>query len=105
MPFTLRALSEGAEGEAKQELSDGRLRLGLVECLNHGLLHPYPVLHEKQGDLVAQVRVCVCACVCVPVCVRACVCVPVCVCGSLCGGVLLCALMWRVHMAAQKLCR
>jgi hypothetical protein len=32
------------------------MRLGLVECLNHGLLHPYPVLHEKQGDLVAQVR-------------------------------------------------
>jgi hypothetical protein len=55
MPFTLRALAEGAEGEAKQELSAGQLRLGLVECLNHGLLQPYPVLHEKQGDLVAQV--------------------------------------------------
>lgn len=56
MPFTLRGLSEGAEGDAKQELSQGQMRLGLVECLNHGLLHPYPVLHEKQGDLVAQVR-------------------------------------------------
>lgn len=56
MPFTLRALSEGAEGDAKQELSQGQLRLGLVECLNHQLLHTYPVLHEKQGDLVAQVR-------------------------------------------------
>lgn len=55
MPFTLRALAEGAEGEAKQELSAGQLRLGLVECLNHGLLQPYPVLHEKAGDLVAQV--------------------------------------------------
>jgi hypothetical protein len=55
MPFTLRALAEGAEGDAKQELSQGQLRLGLVECLNHGLLHPYPVLHEKGGDLVAQV--------------------------------------------------
>lgn len=51
-----RALVEGAEGEAKQELSEGQLRLGLVECLNHSLLHPYPVLHEKPGDLVAQVR-------------------------------------------------
>lgn len=35
MPFTVRAL------DSKQS------RLGLVECLNHGLLHPYPVLHEK----------------------------------------------------------
>lgn len=69
MPFTLRALAEGAEGDAKQELSQGQLRLGLVECLNHGLLHPYPVLHEKGGDLVAQVwgacvRLCVLGCVC-----------------------------------------
>jgi hypothetical protein len=53
--YNCRALVEGAEGEAKQELSEGQLRLGLVECLNHSLLHPYPVLHEKQGDLVAQV--------------------------------------------------
>lgn len=44
LPFTLRAL------ENKQS------RLGLVECLNHGLLHPYPVLYEKAGELVAQVR-------------------------------------------------
>lgn len=56
MPFTLRALTEGAEGDAKAELSSGQLRLGLVECLNHGLLHPYPVLHEKPGDLVAQIK-------------------------------------------------
>eukprot|EP00884_Botryococcus_braunii_P010979 jgi/Botrbrau1/19883/Bobra.0059s0004.1 len=44
MPFTLRALDN------KQS------RLGLVECLNHGLLHPYPVLHEKGGELVAQFK-------------------------------------------------
>jgi hypothetical protein len=35
MPFTLRALP-GRE-----------TRLGLHECLNHSLLHPYPVVHEK----------------------------------------------------------
>eukprot|EP00951_Prasinocladus_malaysianus_P042244 scaffold508854_cov34-Prasinocladus_malaysianus.AAC.1 len=35
MPFPIRAL------DSKQS------RLGLVECLNHQLLHPYPVLHEK----------------------------------------------------------
>lgn len=27
-----------------------------MECLTHGLLTPYPVLHEKGGELVAQVR-------------------------------------------------
>lgn len=44
MPFTLRAI----EGRGS--------RLGLVECLNHGLLHAYPVLHEKPGELVAQAK-------------------------------------------------
>lgn len=42
--FTLRSL--GAE----------RSRFGLVECVTHGLLHPYPVMWEKAGDLVAQVK-------------------------------------------------
>jgi hypothetical protein len=42
--FTLRSL--GAE----------RSRFGLVECVTHGLLHPYPVMWEKAGELVAQVR-------------------------------------------------
>ena len=40
MPFTLRALQ--AE----------HTRFGIVECLTHGLLHPYPVLHEKATELV-----------------------------------------------------
>lgn len=44
MPFALRSL------EAAQA------RFGLVECLNHGLLHPYPVLHEKPDQLVAQFK-------------------------------------------------
>lgn len=29
-------------------------KIGLKECLEHDLLVPYPVLVEKQGDLVAQ---------------------------------------------------
>lgn len=45
MPFTVRALSDPRT-----------MRLGLVECLNHGLLHPYPVLYERNGELVAQVK-------------------------------------------------
>ncbi|ESQ45333.1 hypothetical protein EUTSA_v10010435mg [Eutrema salsugineum] len=44
MPFTARSLEEK------------RARLGLVECLNHGLLQPYPVLYEKPGDFVAQIK-------------------------------------------------
>ncbi|GAX74700.1 hypothetical protein CEUSTIGMA_g2148.t1 [Chlamydomonas eustigma] len=52
MPFTLRALVEGVDNKdlAKQ------MRLGMVECLNHQMLQPYPVLHEKPGDLVAQMK-------------------------------------------------
>jgi len=44
MPFTARALEEK------------RARLGLVECVNHELLQPYPVLHEKPGDFVAHIK-------------------------------------------------
>lgn len=45
MPFTIRVLEDA-----------GRARLGLVECLNHELLHAYPVLHEKNGELVAHFK-------------------------------------------------
>eukprot|EP00249_Psilotum_nudum_P005842 c19272_g1_i1 orf=235-1425(+) len=44
MPFTARSLEEK------------RARLGLVECVNHELLQPYPVLHEKPGDFVAHLK-------------------------------------------------
>lgn len=37
-------------------LEEKRARLGLVECVNHELLQPYPVLHEKPGDLVAHIK-------------------------------------------------
>lgn len=45
-PFCIRSLS----GKA------GEIRLGLTECLSHGLLTPYPVLHEKRDALVAQIK-------------------------------------------------
>ena len=32
-------------------LEEKRARLGLVECVNHELLQPYPVLHEKPGKV------------------------------------------------------
>jgi hypothetical protein len=30
--------------------------MGLVECVNNELLHPYPVLAEKKGEFVAQFK-------------------------------------------------
>lgn len=32
------------------------MRMGLVECVNNELLHPYPVLAEKKGEFVAQFK-------------------------------------------------
>ena len=44
MPFALRTLeTPGA-------------RLGLGECIQHGLLHSYPVLHDRPGARVAQFK-------------------------------------------------
>ena len=34
---------------AIRALEEKRARLGLLECVNHELLQPYPVLHEKPG--------------------------------------------------------
>jgi hypothetical protein len=30
--------------------------MGLVECVKNELLHPYPVLAEKNGEVVAQFK-------------------------------------------------
>jgi methionine aminopeptidase len=45
MPFTARSLEE-VRG----------LNLGLVECLNHELLHSYPVLHVKEDEVLAHYK-------------------------------------------------
>jgi curved DNA binding protein len=44
MPFTLRALEDPT-----------RARLGMTEMISHGLVVPYPVLHEREGQTVARV--------------------------------------------------
>lgn len=44
LPFTLRALN------------DKRRRLGIVELIKHDLVDSYPVLYEKEGELVAQFK-------------------------------------------------
>ena len=32
------------------------MRVGLAECVKNELLHPYPVLSEKKGEVVAQFK-------------------------------------------------
>jgi len=44
MPFSIR------------EFDEQRARMGVVECVKHELLTPYPVLFEKAGETVAHVK-------------------------------------------------
>jgi len=44
LPFSLR------------QYEDSRARLGMKECLEHRLFHTYPVLEEKEGEFVAQMK-------------------------------------------------
>uniref|UniRef100_A0A2K6MD84 Peptidase M24 domain-containing protein n=1 Tax=Rhinopithecus bieti TaxID=61621 RepID=A0A2K6MD84_RHIBE len=44
MPFTLRAFE------------DEKAWMGVVECTKHGLLQPFNVLYEKEGEFVAQFK-------------------------------------------------
>lgn len=45
MPFTLRYFDD-----------EVKAKMGLKECVNHKLIEPFPVLHEKEGELVAQFK-------------------------------------------------
>jgi len=47
MPFSLR------------DIDDARTRLGITECVRRELLQPHPVLYEKDGEIVAQMKFCV----------------------------------------------
>jgi len=44
LPFNLRSME------------DTRSRLGIVELLNHNLVHQYPVLWERNGEYIAQFK-------------------------------------------------
>ena len=46
----------GVAGASAARAGGAASRLGLVECLNHELLTPYPVMWEKPGDLVAHFK-------------------------------------------------
>mmetsp|Transcript_39381 Transcript_39381/g.51536 ORF Transcript_39381/g.51536 Transcript_39381/m.51536 type:complete len:98 (+) Transcript_39381:331-624(+) len=45
LPFSIRAMQDQTAA-----------KVGVRECLNHDMLIPYPVLSEKQGDIVAQFK-------------------------------------------------
>jgi len=47
-PFSLRAFATG-EGGAKN-------KMGIKECVDHGILTPYPVLEEKRDQFVSHVK-------------------------------------------------
>ena len=47
MLFSLRGIEDGGAG---------RTRLGLADCIAHGLLQAFPVTYEKSDDLVAQMK-------------------------------------------------
>lgn len=43
-PFTIRAMDEKT------------VRFGIVECAKHGLVNGYPVLHEKEGEIIGHFK-------------------------------------------------
>jgi len=45
LPFSIRAMQDQTAA-----------KVGVRECLNHDMLIPYPVLSEKQGEVVAQFK-------------------------------------------------
>ncbi|KAI0983939.1 hypothetical protein GJ496_010890 [Pomphorhynchus laevis] len=45
MPFSLRAID-----------NETNARLGVTECVNHGIMDTYPVLIEKEGEFVARFK-------------------------------------------------
>mmetsp|Transcript_5650 Transcript_5650/g.9287 ORF Transcript_5650/g.9287 Transcript_5650/m.9287 type:complete len:459 (+) Transcript_5650:114-1490(+) len=45
LPFSMRSMPD-----------EKAVKMGVRECVNHGLLMPYPVLYEKKGDFIAHVK-------------------------------------------------
>ncbi|XP_072047554.1 proliferation-associated protein 2G4-like [Amphiura filiformis] len=45
MPFTIRSFED-----------ETKTKMGVVECVKHGLVEPYPVLYDKEGEFVAQFK-------------------------------------------------
>lgn len=45
LPFTLRSFDD-----------EVKAKMGIVECERHNLMKPFPVLYEKEGEFVAQMK-------------------------------------------------
>ncbi|XP_049850286.1 uncharacterized protein LOC126322409 [Schistocerca gregaria] len=41
---------------ATRSLKDKKAKFGIIELISHNMLHPYPVLYEKNGAFVAQIK-------------------------------------------------
>lgn len=41
---------------ATRAFDEGKIKLAMRECRDHALVHSYPVLMEKEGEFVAQVK-------------------------------------------------
>ena len=57
-PFSFNVFDNEENLKLKSNIQNLKttMKLGLVECVKNELLHPYPVLTEKKGDVVAQFK-------------------------------------------------
>jgi len=57
-PFSLSSFDHAENIHLKKDVGNLKsiAKLGLVECVQHELLHQYPILAEKQGEFVSQFK-------------------------------------------------
>jgi hypothetical protein len=57
-PFSLSSFDNAENIHLTKDVGNLKslARLGLVECVQHELLHTYPILAEKKGELVSQFK-------------------------------------------------
>lgn len=57
-PFSLNAFDNEENIKTTKPIDNIKTvaKIGLIECVNHELFYPYPVLAEKKGDIVAQFK-------------------------------------------------
>ena len=57
-PFSLNAFDNESNIKTTKQVNNIKsvAKIGLNECVSHELFYPYPVLSEKEGDIVAQFK-------------------------------------------------
>jgi len=57
-PFSFNSFDDESQLKMKQKIDNFKAvaKMGLPECLKNELLHPYPVMTEKKGEIVAQFK-------------------------------------------------